>query len=66
MIKLKYVCTWEGAGKENISLTELIKVCVHSIWPRNGAHKSCFEECCPFVSKTSQTANIILQANTNI
>lgn len=45
------------------SLTELIKVCVHAIWPRDGTHKSGFEEGCPFIGQTPQPTHIILKHN---
>lgn len=47
--------------KQRRHLTKLVKVCVHSVGPRDGTHQSGFEECCPFVGQTPQPTHIILE-----
>lgn len=43
------------------TLTELIKMCIHTICSWNGTHQSSLEKSCPLVGQTSQTAYIILK-----
>lgn len=41
-------------------LTQLIKVRVAAIGPRNRADQASLQECCPFVHQTSLAAHVIL------
>lgn len=44
-----------GAG-----LTQLIKVCIAAVGPRNRADQASLQECRPFVHQTSLAAHVIL------
>ena len=45
------------------SLTELIKVCVHSIWSGDRTHEPSLEEGGPLIGQTPQPTHIILKHN---
>lgn len=47
-----------GAG-----LTQLIKVCIAAVGPRNRADQASLQECRPFVHQTSLAAHVILIEN---
>lgn len=44
-------------------LTQLVKVGVAAVGPRNRADQASLQECCPFVDQTSLAAHVILIEN---